>query len=70
MLYKIQRRLRAPLIPYPLSAMKISIDICPLSIWWKPSFVKLDLNERRRADGDKLWWARWLIFQISYGRLL
>jgi hypothetical protein len=57
-------------IPYPMSAMRISFSICPFTFWWKPSFTKKDLTEFAREQGATLWWARWLWFQISYDRML
>ena len=57
------------LLPYPLRATRISIDIMPFGIWLKPSFVwRESLTERAKADGETIWWARWLWFQISYSR--
>ena len=59
-----------PVIRYPLRAMKISVDINPTGCWWRPSFTKRDLTERAKAEGETIWWARWLWFQISYSRFL
>lgn len=56
-------------IPYPARSAKLSVDINIFGFWWKPSFVyRKHLTERARADGDAIWWARWLWFQISYSR--
>jgi len=56
-------------IPYPLRAAKISIEIMPFGFWLKPSFVRRkEMSERRKADGDAIWWARWAWFQIRYSR--
>ena len=58
-------------IPYPLRAAKISIDFNPFGFWLKPSFTyRQDLTEQARRDGNAIWWARWLWFQISYSRWL
>lgn len=53
--------------PYPFRAMKLSIDL-KLFPWLMPSFVKFDLSERVKADGETQWYLRWLFFQISYSR--
>lgn len=58
------------IIPYPLRATKLDISICPFTFWWKPTFTKRKLDEKWRKAGTTLWWARWLWFQISYGRLI
>jgi len=56
-------------VPYPLRAMKISIDINLFGFWWKPSFTnRNDLSEDAKEQGHSIWWFRWLWFQISYGR--
>lgn len=60
-----------PVIPYPARAAKITLDINPLGFWWKPGFThRRTLTERAKADGETIWWARWLWFQVSYGRFL
>ena len=59
------------LIPYPLSATKISIDINPFGFWFVPRFVhKKNMPEMMREQGELIWWARWAWFQISYSRWL
>ena len=56
-------------IPYPLRAMKISIDLNPFGFWVRPSFTwQTNLTESAKADGEIIWWVRWLWFQISYSR--
>lgn len=60
----------APVIPYPLRAAKIGLDVNLFGFWWKPSFFKFDRSERQKAEGDIQWYARWLWFQISYSRWL
>ena len=56
-------------IPYPLRAMRISVDLHPFGFWIKPEFVyKKDLTERAKVDGATIWWVRWAWFQISFGR--
>lgn len=60
----------AKLIPYPLRAMRLSISL-KLNIfdpWLVPDFYKMNLTEQELANGETLWWARWLYFQISYSR--
>lgn len=57
------------IIPYPLRAMKISIELNPFGFWLKPTFFrKKSLTEAAKRDGDTIWWARWAWFQISYSR--
>jgi hypothetical protein len=59
------------LIPYPLSAAKITLELMPFGIWLKPRFrYRRHLSEMDREQGDTIWWARWLWFQISYSRWL
>lgn len=56
-------------LPYPLRATKISISFNPFGFWPVPQFVhKRNLTERARADGETIWWVRWLWLQVSYGR--
>ncbi len=58
-----------PVVPYPLRAAKISIDINPFGCWWKPQFMRWPtLTERAKVEGGTIWYARWLWFQISYCR--
>ena len=60
-----------PTVSYPLRAAKISIDLNFLGCWWKPSFTYRDtMSEHAKAEGEPIWWARWLFFQISYSRFL
>lgn len=68
--YRLWRLPFMPTVPYPLRAMKISLDINPTGCWWKPSFTKRNLTERAKAEGEMIWWARWLWFQVSYSRFL
>ncbi len=58
------------IIPYPLRAAKLNITIAPFCFWIKPSFVNFNLSERRKIEGDTIWYFRWLWFQISYERWL
>lgn len=58
----------APIIPYPLRAAKLSLDIIIFSFWWKPTFTKPNRTEASKANGDTIWWARWMWFQVSYSR--
>lgn len=60
--------MRKPLIPYPLRATKLSIELNPFGFWWKPSFTRRRLTESAKQQGSAIWWARWLWFQISYSR--
>ena len=57
------------LIPYPLRAACITVEINPFGFWWKPDFQhRKDMPEYIRVGGAKIWWARWAWFQISYRR--
>lgn len=56
-------------IPYPLRATRIAIELNPFGFWWKPQFTyRSELTEAAKSDGQNIWWARWLWFQISFGR--
>jgi len=56
------------LLPYPLRATKISIDLNPFGFWW-PEFVwRRDLIEAAKEGGARNWWIRFAWFQISYSR--
>lgn len=57
------------IVPYPLRAAKISVDLLPFGIWVKPQICrKTSLSEQGKAAGEKVWWVRWLWFQVSYSR--
>lgn len=57
------------MIPYPLRAARLSLDVNLFGFWWKPQFVHRDrLTESARANGETIWWMRWAWFQISYSR--
>lgn len=56
-------------VPYPLRATRISLEINPFGFWLKPGFRwRRSLTERAKANGESIWWARWLWFQVSFGR--
>lgn len=56
-------------VPYPLRATKISIDFNPFGFWLAPDWHhRKDMPEIRKAQGDPIWWFRWLWFQVSYSR--
>lgn len=60
-----------PVIPYPLRAARLSLDINVFGCWWVPRFHSFPtLTEQAKRDGSTIWYARWLIFQISYARFL
>lgn len=59
-----------PTVPYPLRAAKIDLTLNLTGCWWRPSFTRRTLTERAKAEGETIWWARWLWFQISYSRFL
>jgi len=55
--------------PYPLRATRIALEFQPFGLWLLPEFrYRSSLTEQAKADGETIWWARWLWFQISYGR--
>lgn len=57
------------LIPYPLSAAKLSLEIQPFGFWLLPSFRwRRDLTEVAKEQGEAIWWLRWAWFQVSYSR--
>jgi len=57
------------MIPYPMRATRISIEIAPFGFWLWPQFhYRRDLTEQAKAEGANIWWARWAWFQISFGR--
>jgi hypothetical protein len=59
------------LIPYPLRAARLSIDLAPFCFWLIPrGHYREKMTERSKANGETIWWFRWLWFQISYSRWL
>jgi len=57
------------LIPYPLRAARISLDLNPFGFWWKPYLGRHRfLSEEAKQQGAMIWWLRWAWFQISYSR--
>lgn len=57
------------LISYPLRATKFALEFKPFGIWWRPQFTyRRGLSEMAKANGETIWWARWLWFQLSFGR--
>ena len=67
----MNRPMRRKLVPYPLRASFLHFGFAPFAFWWKPSFTwRRSLTERAKADGETIWWARWLWFQVSYSRLV
>lgn len=56
-------------LPYPLRATKLSLDLNIFGFWWKPDWhYRPNLTEAAKADGTRIWWFRWLWFQVSYSR--
>lgn len=65
----LSKTIRGRLIPYPLRATKISLEINLFGFWAVPRFVyHRSLTEAAKADGATIWYARWAWFQISFGR--
>lgn len=66
---RIGRTMRRRVIPYPLSAARLSLDFAPFVFWAKPQWRhRKHLTETAKRDGERIWWARWLWFQVSYSR--
>ena len=59
-----------PTIRYPLRAARMSVDMQFFGCWWVPRFHQYDITERARCEGETIWSARWLFWQISYSRWL
>ena len=60
-----------PVVPYPLRAARLSLDLNLLGCWWFPRVrVFPTLTEQAKAEGSTIWYARWLFFQVSYSRFL
>lgn len=60
-----------PVVPYPARATKLTLDLNLTGCWWRPTFThRKTLSEAARRDGETIWWARWLWFQVSYSRFL
>ena len=56
-------------LPYPLRAVKLSLDLNIFGFWSKPDWhYRKGLTEAAKADGATICWARWLWFQVSYSR--
>jgi hypothetical protein len=55
---------------YPLNAIRLDISFMfdPFNLWWKPRFVKRNITEFQKEQGEDIWWARWLFLQITYKR--
>ena len=59
------------ILPYPLRAAKLSLELNIFGFWWKPElWHKKGLTEKARREGEPVWWVRWLWFQVSYSRWL
>jgi len=56
-------------IPYPLRATRLDLSLNPFGFWLLPRFRnRTDLTELAKEQGETIWYARWLWFQISFGR--
>ena len=56
-------------LPYPLRAAKLSLDLNIFGFWWKPEWhYRPHQTELAKAEGARIWWFRWLWFQVSYSR--
>jgi hypothetical protein len=58
------------MIPYPLRATRLSLELNPFGFWFVPRFKRFILTETSKENGETIWYARWAWFQISYGRWL
>ncbi len=57
------------LIPYPLRSVKFSLDLNPFGFWLVPRFRYCNkLTELAKQQGERIWWFRWMWFQVSYSR--
>lgn len=57
------------IIPYPLRAAKISIDLHPF-IFWMPRFRKVGLTELAKQQGGCIWYMRFAFIEIRFSRWL
>ena len=55
----IQRR-----ISYPLRSYGLAISFNPFGFWW-PDYHNFNLSEKRKANGDTIWYFRIAWFEIS-----
>ncbi len=62
--------MRKKLIPYPLRALKISVDFRPFGFWLKPSFTRKKITEKAKQQGRSWRWFKWGQIQISISRWL
>ena len=57
------------LLPYPVRATRISIDLNPFGFWLVPDWhLRKTLSDVAKVEGATIWWFRWLWFQVSYSR--
>ena len=68
--HKWRKIMRKKLIPYPLRALKISVEFNPFGFWLKPSFTKRNITEEAKREGNAWCWFRWGQIQISISRWL
>ena len=54
-------------IPYPLKAVRLSIDFM-LFGFWPPSLHRPELTEMQKEMGSHIWRVRFARVQISYSR--
>ena len=58
-------------IPYPMRALKISVEFKPFGFWLKPSFTNnSDKPERYKSEGGAIYIFRWMQTQIVVSRWL
>jgi len=58
-------------LPYPLRALKITLEFCPFGFWIKPSFKNnSDMSEEYKHNGEYIYIFRWLQVQICVSRWL
>lgn len=57
------------LLPYPLRATRVALELNPFGFWLVPRFHwRRGMTEAAKADGTTIWYARWAWFQISFSR--
>lgn len=55
------------IIPYPLRAARLSLDLHPFG-FWMPKFRKTGTTEEGKQQGNVIWYARFAWFQVSFRR--
>lgn len=56
------------ILPYPMRAARIAIEIMPFGFWLRPRWHRRKLTEAAKEQGETIWYVRWAWFQVSYSR--